>query len=36
LKAMPVIMGKERQVIQREINTATKFYFTPVVTSLYI
>jgi hypothetical protein len=36
LKAMPVIMGKERQVVQREINTATKFYFTPTVTSPYI
>jgi hypothetical protein len=29
-------MGKEQQVIQRETNTATKFYFTPVITSLYI
>jgi len=29
-------MGKERQVTQSEINTPTKFYFTPVVTSLHI
>ena len=28
--------GQERQVIQREINTATKSYFTPTVTSRYI